>query len=181
MTSKFDEFVRKQSQQAVEENVDLVKEKADWLGKLDLLYSLVSTSLAQYIADGSIKIRFSELPLFEELLGDYVVQQAHITVGTQVANLKPKGTFLIGARGRVDMTGPRGVARFLVVPPESHAPRVRVTVNAVGSAPEVLPMQKPIASTESWVWKVASGPPRITFADLTEESFREVLMGVVGG
>jgi hypothetical protein len=142
---------------------------------------MVSDSLSEYIADGSIKLQFSDIVLHEELLGNYKVREARITVGKQVVNLKPIGTFLIGARGRVDMTGPRGVARFMVVPPESRGLSVRVTVSVVGSAPTAPPIEKPVAPPESWVWKLASGPPRITYIDLTKESFREVLMGVVSG
>jgi len=180
MSDKFDQFVKKQikSSGAHGGKLDIEKEKAMWLEKLNQLYSLVKESLSEYITDGSIELEFSDIALTEELLGTYIVQEARIAVGQQIVKLKPLGTFLIGARGRVDMIGPRGTTRFTIVPPGARAPQVRVTIVLPG---ETAPTPEPIEPPETWVWKIATPPPRITYIDLTKESFREVLMGVVNG
>jgi hypothetical protein len=180
MSDKFKEFVTTQieSSKSAGGELNLEKEKAMWLEKLDQLYSLVRESLSEYINDGSIGVDFSDVALTEELLGTYTVQEAHIRVGRQVVKLKPVGTFLIGARGRVDMIGPRGITRFTVVPPGVSAVRVRVDVVLPGQTPRP---PEPVAPPETWVWKIATPPPRITYIDLTPESFREALIGVVDG
>ncbi|WP_156516572.1 hypothetical protein [Paraburkholderia caribensis] len=180
MSDKFDQFVKKQveSSKSGGGQIDLEKEKSMWLQKLDQLYSLIEDGLSDYIKDGSIRLSFVETTLTEDLLGTYAVREAHITIGTQSVKLRPLGTFLIGARGRVDMTGPRGITRFTIVPPDATAPRVRVTVLSPGQTP---PQQEAVAPPETWVWKIATPPPRITYIDLTPETFREALIGVVNG
>lgn len=180
MNDKFDEFVKKQNESSGADGgkLDIDKEMAMWIEKLDQLYLLVKNSLSKYIDVGTIELEFSYIALTEELLGTYTVREARIAVGQQLVKLTPIGTFLIGARGRVDMIGSRGAARFMILPPEARAPQVRVTIVLPG---ETSPTSEPIEPPETWVWKIATPPPRITYIDLTEESFREALMGVVNG
>ncbi len=180
MTTKFDEFVKQNTQSVTKqgETLSLDQEKTMWIEKLDQLYSLVKKSLSDYIDNGSIQLKLSNTTLTEELLGTYTVQEAHIAVGRQTVKLQPVGTFLVGARGRVDLKGPRGSTRLVVVPPNSREPKVRVSITSNGETPLA---QAPIDPPETWVWKIATPPPRVTYIDLTIESFREALMGVVNG
>ncbi|AXI62933.1 hypothetical protein DLD99_21445 [Pseudomonas kribbensis] len=177
MTDKFEEFIRKQNELSGDgdQGLDLQTEKDMWFAKLNELYALVSDSLKEYTSANLAKIDFRDIAMTEELIGAYTMQEAQISLGRQIVKLTPIGTFLIGARGRVDMKGPRGMARFLIVPPDSREPRIRVTF---GDTPAVA---DPVAPPETWVWKIATAPPRVTYIDLTKESFREALMGVVNG
>lgn len=180
MSENFDEFVRSQVQSASDEKLDLDNEKAFWLTRLSQLYELVSASLRQYTDDGSISVDIEDVDLHEEQLGTYTAKAARITVGRSLVKLDPIGTFLIGARGRVDMTGPRGVARFMIVPPDSKGLRVVMNVVSPSEAGKV-PVGEGVAPPATWVWKIATPPPRITYAELNEDSFRSTLMGVVNG
>jgi hypothetical protein len=177
MSDTFDEFVKQQRAQAQSEKIDLVEELSTWLGKLDSLYEQVRYFLQEYVDKGDIKIECSSIDMYEELLGGYRASKLTISIGQIVVNLDPIGTFLIGARGRVDMKGPRGVARFVVVPPESTQARIRVRVFSHGETPA--PEKLPPAST--WVWKMATPPPEMRYIELTKESFREALLGVAHG
>ncbi|AYZ65195.1 hypothetical protein EGY31_17825 [Burkholderia multivorans] len=179
MSDNFDDFIRKQVRSSADEGkpLDLTKEKQTWLTKLDELYELVRVSLREYIDDGSINMEVTDFLLHEQLLGSYTAKAARIMVGRQVVTLKPVGTFLIGARGRVDMTGPRGITKFVIVPP--NAERVRVTITEVKPGDQPKPAE-PSAPPETWVWKISTPPPRITYTELNAESFRTALMGVMG-
>lgn len=179
MNDNFDDFIRKQVRSSTGEgtSLDLAKEKETWLTKIDKLYELVHQSLRNYIDDGSINVEVTDFPLHEQLLGSYTAKAARIMVGRQVVTLKPVGTFLIGARGRVDMTGPRGITKFVIVPP--NAQRVQVTITEVKPGDRPKPAE-PTAPPETWVWKIATPPPRITYTELNAESFRSALMGVMG-
>ncbi|WDD93054.1 hypothetical protein Bsp3421_003100 [Burkholderia sp. FERM BP-3421] len=180
MSDNFDEFVRSHVEAASNEKLDLETEKAFWLTRLDELYALVSSSLRQYTDKGNIAVHIEDVDLCEEQLGTYRAKAARIVIGNNLVRLDPVGTFLVGARGRVDMTGPRGVARFMIVPPDSKGLRViinAVRLDEVGDAPTVPAVPPP----ETWVWKIATPPPRITYIDLNEDSFRSTLMGVVNG
>lgn len=171
MNTKFDLFVKEHAGALAENSADLEEEKKIWLSKLDELYALVKASLSGHLENGGgVKFDLSEVDIYEDQLGTYAVPFATITIGRQVVKLIPKGTFLIGVAGRVDMTGPRGVVRFVIVPRDAVEPRFRALDN--------------IASLElprDWIWKISSPPPRITYMDLTEDAFRDALMGVVNG
>jgi hypothetical protein len=117
--------------------------------------------------------------LTEEQLGSYPAKAGRIVIGNQVVELKPLGTFLIGARGRVDMVGPRGIARFVIVPPDAKGFTVRVSVVKPGERPTS--PEKPTVPPSAWRWKLVTSPPRISYIELTQESFRDALVGVVDG
>lgn len=116
--------------------------------------------------------------LVEENIGNYQAPMTTITIGNILVKLEPIGTLLIGARGRVDMKGPKGIARLVIVPKESNGPSVRVEVILPGQTPSPRAELPPVSE---WVWKLASSPPRITYTDLTKESFLDALMGVANG
>jgi hypothetical protein len=178
MSTSFDEFIQKQVRSSTSEGLDLAQEKQIWLTKLDELYKLVRESLQKHIDDGSINIEETDFPLNEQLLGNYMAKEARIMIGRQLVTLRPVGTFLIGARGRVDMTGPHGIAKFVIVPPNAQRMRVTITTVAPGNHPS---QEEQSAPPETWVWKISTPPPRITYTELNAESFRTALMEVMGG
>lgn len=180
---RLDEFVRAQAKvaEAARVSFDPEKEKALWLAKLEELYGLTKESVGEYIGDGTVRLDFSDVEISEESLGRYRAREAHLYVGRQLVKLTPIGTFLIGSRGRVDMTGPKGIVRLLLVPPKATRPEVRINVIVPGSPRQAPAPAQPGPPPEEWVWKIATQPPRITFIDLTKESFRDALAGVVNG
>jgi len=180
MSEKFNQFVANQvrSSNVQEQAIDAEKEKEAWIGNINKLYSLVEESLREHIDAGHIRIVYTPINLSEELLGTYPVREASIALGNELVKLKPIGTYLIGARGRIDMIGPRGVTRFTIVPEDATAPRVRVTIVSEGEQP---PAPDPIPPLDTWVWKIATPPPRITYIDLNVDTFREAFMGVISG
>ncbi|MCR5893351.1 MULTISPECIES: hypothetical protein [Burkholderia] len=180
MSDSFDSFIREQASSANKEEgkLDLEREKQTWLLKLDTLFDLVRRSLDAYLKDGTISFVPTEYNLHEELLGSYVAKGADLIVGRHLVKLKPVGTFLLGARGRVDMIGPRGIAKLVIVPPDSTQVKVTVTIVEPG---QPRPESKPGVPPEQWVWKIATPPPRIIYTTLNEDSFRSALMGVMGG
>ncbi len=114
--------------------------------------------------------------VYEELVGSYDVEQQIIVLGKNTVRLTPIGTFLIGTKGRVDMEGPRGVARLLLAPKEATAPKVSFSSAASrGDKTEGDPQ------AIEWSWKLSTPPPHIRYIELTDDSFRAALMGVVNG
>lgn len=183
MPDKFDDFIKNQLKSSAAENAAQVtpeQEKELWLRKLAELHTLVTESLDAYVKRGDVAINRVPIGLHEEQLGSYTADQLDIVLGRQVVRLKPIGTYLIGARGRVDMVGPRGSARFVVVPPASEKPNFSVTVSVAGENNKSTPEPKRVPP-EEWVWKIATLPPRVMYLELTPESFRETLIGVVNG
>ena len=93
--------------------------------------------------------------------------------------MTPVGTFLIGAKGRVDVVGPAGRTRFVLVDSKASGPTLKVTVN-IGGKPE-----RPVVVSQpgkiNWVWKIATNPPTIQYIELTQESLFQALMEVANG
>ncbi|PWE13036.1 hypothetical protein [Alcaligenes faecalis] len=183
MSNKFDTFIKSQSHNTSTESsthLTIEQEKELWINKLAELYSLVNKSLEDYVNSGDVRITRSPVTLHEEQIGSYRVDQLEILIGRQVVRLKPIGTFLIGARGRVDMVGPRGSVRFVIVPPASQKPTIEITISTVGEVTKPKPEPKHVPP-EEWVWKISTLPPRIMYVDLNSESFQDALIGVVNG
>lgn len=176
----FKEFVDQKVSEASKEPVDWGKEKDDWLFKLAQLHIQIISWLTPYVTNQSVQIGQEMVSLVEENIGSYQAPMTTITIGKSHVKLEPIGTLLIGARGRVDMKGPNGVARLVIVPKESTGPSVRVNVILPGQPQLPSPRVEPPPVSE-WVWKFASSPPRIAYTELNKESFLEALMGVANG
>lgn len=181
MPRQFSDFVKQQIAPIDDAlMLTLAREKQLWLDQLAQLYLFVDEALAEFIVQEQIQVTRRSVDLYEEQLGAYSAQAATIRIGRQIVELEPIGTFLIGARGRVNMNGPRGIARFIIVSKDASSPRWRVDIQSPGQAgsasspPEAF---KP----EDWVWKISTPAPRISYIELTPESFQEMLMGVIDG
>lgn len=170
---------RQQTASAEEERVDWVKERDDWLGRLGELYDRTESFLAEYIRTGEIKLNYRDIPLNEENIGSYTARQMILKIGRQEITMTPVGTLLIGAKGRVDVVGPAGRTRLVLVNSDASGPRIKVSVS-IGSKPE--PSVAEAASKEiKWTWKIATSAPAIQYIELTQESLFQALMEVANG
>lgn len=171
MTDRFKQFVQDQKKQADADEVALTPEqdKQRWLDHLQKLSVMVQEWLAEYELDGNIEVQTEDIYLSEEQVGSYKAPLVKIRVGSKLIKLRPIGTFLIGAYGRVDMEGPRGVCRLILVPADASEPKI------VFNAP--LPPGHPV----KLAWKIATPPPTTKYIDLEKESFLDEMMRVVQG
>ncbi len=173
----FDAFVKGQQPTATnDEPVNWEQVRDDWLRRLNELYEKIESFLAKYIDSGEIKREYREITLNEENIGSYTARQMILRIGRQEVDLTPAGTLLFGARGRVDIFGPAGRTRFLLVDSEASEPRIKVTVT-IGGKPQTPPRE--VSPKEiKWAWKIATSAPRIQFIELTPESLFQALMEV---
>lgn len=94
----------------------LESRKATWLKSIDDLYSKINLWFEDFKKDGLIEIKDQEIYIDEESIGKYRTKRLEIYIGNDVITLTPKGTFIIGSFGRIDLSGPKGDA--LLVEPE---------------------------------------------------------------
>jgi hypothetical protein len=173
MTNEFIDFVRQQTAIASADTAGAMSAEQDkqrWLTKLAELGKSVDGWLSAYRQMG-IKTATKTVSVSEEEIGTYQAPQVEITVGPSVVKLKPIGTFLIGAWGRVDMEGPRGICRFILVPKAARA-----VLLPVGTEPSPTQVNSP-----DLVWKIMPTPPATDYVELNGEVFRNMLMKVVRG
>jgi hypothetical protein len=180
MNGDFDAFVKNQ-QPAVADGgpVDWARERDDWLRHLNELYETIESSLAKYIEAGLIKLSYRDMTLNEENIGSYTARQMILKIGRQEIVLTPVGTLLIGVKGRVDVIGPAGRTRFLLVDSKASRPQFKITVGIGGNA-ETPPQEEPPKEIR-WAWKIATNAPTIQYIELTQESLFQALMEVANG
>lgn len=85
---------------------------------------------------------------------------------------------MIGARGRVDMIGPKGIVRLVIVPKDSSGPKIRVNIR---KQDEPASKKDDVKSILDWDWKISTPPPNIRYFDLNKESFQDALMDILNG
>lgn len=180
MYKKFDEFLDRQRVQSGLPTMDLEERKNQWLADLDRLYRTIDSFLRPYIQDHRLVALSFHSAITEEQLGKYNVETMRIGLqgdGNAQAELVPVGTFVIGARGRVDLVGPTGktVKLLLVNKNETRA----------GAKRQVFPANLHDGATREaegqaeWAWKIATPPPDLEYIEMNESSFLEALMYVL--
>jgi hypothetical protein len=178
--SEFDAFVQKQKTTAeAEAAIDWAGERDYWLGRLNELHQMIESALKEYIDAGAISVSRTNIQLNEENIGPYLAPQLTIKIGPKTINLVPVGTLLIGTKGRVDVIGPAGRARFMLVHKDATRPTVKVVVGINGQ-PGASTTSEP-ATPITWAWKIVTAPPRVSYVDLTAESLYNALIEVTNG
>lgn len=178
--SEFDAFVQKQKATAeAEAAVDWTRERDEWLKRLDELYETIRWALKEYVESGAITLSFKDIHLNEESIGSYVARQLTLKIGPKTITLTPIGTLLVGTKGRVDVIGPAGRARLMLVNKNASRPTVKIVVG-INSQPGEPTANEP-ATPITWVWKIVTAPPRISYVDLTPESLYNALIEVANG
>jgi hypothetical protein len=177
---QFEDFLKKEKSRPVTE-IDLQDRKQEWIGFVEKLYSDVRGWLKEY--SDSVKVKSERIELFEEPIGRYGVDQLSIEINGKVARLKPIGTILIGTRGRVDMIGSRGTARFILADKDSTGPRIQVKVytSEEERSKQELAEREKIKAKIDWTWKIASTPPNVKYTELNQDSFLQCLVEVING
>ena len=180
MATSFDDFVDRQHKVAneMEQSIDWTKELEEWQYHLEEFNRCVSNFLQKYVDQDKVKIETVTKRIHEQYIGRYEVPAIKVEIGNNRVNLDPVGTNLFGAKGRVDMNGPNGTVRFVLVPKNSTAPRIVVRIQGGGVETK---QDESIQEVTDWVWKISTPPPNIKYIELEEGSFQTAIMEVING
>ena len=178
----FDDFVDQQIAEAEQaQSMDWPQRREDWIKHLDKFYELIGGFLQKYIEEEKIHIRWTTKHINEDYIGNYDVKSLEVLIGAVIKiHFDPIGTNLIGAKGRVDMHGPHGTVRFVLVPKTDSSPSP-VTIRDEPQPPAVeLKTLKETSEIkyEDCVWKISTRPPAIQYIELEEESFLSAIMEI---
>lgn len=178
--SDFDEFVKRQQAEQQEAAAFNPKEQLDqWLGYLDALYGAITSYLKTYIDSSAAQIEYRDKTLNEDFAGSYVAREMILKIGRATVTFTPVGTMLVGSKGRVDVQGPSGTARLVLVDKLATTARslIRVTIRSANHPPPPPPSPEAVTQTE-WTWKIATPPPEMKFIELTQEAFFNMILSV---
>lgn len=168
----FDDFVNQQIAKE-EPSIDWTQIRDDWIKHLDEFYQLAEGFLQKYIDQGKVRITTATKQITEEHIGSYNVKSLEVEIGTIKVRLDPIGTLIVGAKGRVDMCGPHGMVKFVLVPKTASSSAIRVIDR--DSSSETKDEPEPV---KEWAWKRRTPPPNIKYIELEEESFLSAIMEV---
>jgi len=161
---------------------DWEKEKEEWLAYLNALYKRFEEALKKYTADGKIVISYDEIEITEENVGTYKAPKMIISFGNDHIILKPIGTFLIAAKGRVDMTGRRGTVKIVLV--DSRMKRLQDHIKISVTVGNELPPKKEIEIEPqeiNWEWKFMTSPPTLVYQPVNEDTIYSTIMELTNG
>lgn len=178
---EFENFLEQKARTEKAKPIDWESQKGEWLQNLRSFYSTIGGYLAPYRESGKLKVESSSVRLTEEHIGTYEAECRTVLVGSDKVTLVPVGTFLIGARGRVDMNGPLGTVKFILTGKHSSGISISWKIRGEEKQP---PRKEPVkkeAVPEEFVWKIATPPPKVRFIELTPETFFSALTDVVNG
>lgn len=134
--------------------------------------------MSSFIEEGKITIEFKDIELNEEHIGTYKTKSATILIGDHTIQLRPIGTTLIAAKGRLDMTGAYGKVKFIVVPESADKPQIKSMIGTEYMSVIASETINDGNEKSNWVWKIATSPPAIRYLPLDQESFMDAVMEV---
>lgn len=172
----FDDFVDQRSKDSKQDEIDWATQLEDWKNYLSIFHKKIESFLKPYIKSKKLTLIKRTINLHEEHIGSYDVVALDIVLGSTKITLTPIGTNLIGVKGRVDMQGPCGTVKFVLVPKDSISPKINIQIRIQG---EDAPSKERIKPITAWAWKISTPPPSINYIALVEESFQTALMEVV--
>ena len=173
----FDEFIKNANVKTRNSTVDWDEQRKEWLVHLQLFYDMIDAFITDYIANQQLSVTRSKKRLNEENIGEYEVDVLSINIDLTRVTLTPIGTLLIGSKGRVDMVGPKGKVKFVLVPKGTSRPRI--VVKAVD--PDNPSEADAVDSHEEWEWRIMTAPPQISYLPLDADAFYSALLEVING
>jgi len=169
---------KKKKSEKVKE-INWTKKRDDWLVKLNNLYADIESWLNDLEKD-VVSINYVNKEINEEYIGIYTAKRMILRIADEQVVLDPVGTLLIGAAGRVDMTGKNGQVKLVLVPASATGVRIKVQTITGGESKEDIKKSKESIGKEEIVWKIATPPPSIRYIELDSDSFSDALLEVIG-
>ena len=177
MYQEFDDFIEQQRVKFGLLTTNFEKRKEEWLKTLNTFHHEIKSILEPYIEDRRIVYIPNESNVTESELGTYLAPAPRIALSGDANSqviLEPVGTFILGAKGRVDMVNFAGRKMRLLL----------VNKNMMNSRHKIIPPSSTQLETEGnieWVWKIEARPPDNSLLEFTERNFLNALMFVMKG
>jgi hypothetical protein len=128
MAETLEDFLREKKRKDDQQAINWEERKAWWLSKINDLYNEVKEWLEPLVSEGTVNIIEDTVGIYEELLGTYSATSLDIKVGFEVVKLRPIGTIIIAALGRVDFIGEEGTIKILLEQ-KGQRPQIRIYVS----------------------------------------------------
>lgn len=163
-----------------DEELDSETIKNEWLHAVKSLYDQIQDWLRPLENHPKFHIQFRKKLLNEEAIGEYEVSQMTIKIRGKKAVLDPIGAVIIGAKGRIDLTGPNGTVKFILVDKRMTKPNFTVStcVNP-DSVKESQNVSEHYNAPIQLEWKLMVYAPDLRYLTLDKDRFSNALLRVI--
>jgi hypothetical protein len=158
------DFAERQQHESAQTAARWQERKVWWINRVEQLFGQIEAWLQPLIHSRAVKLTRAMYPAHEEQLGTYDIQTLVLELAGKKLTFLPKGTFLLGASGRVDVSGPSGDVSL-------------VLIDARAASPEEARAQA------GWYVRHPSSPPPRSLSDLrplNEAIFQELFADLFG-
>ncbi len=179
----FDNFIKKTNAKAESAKVDWHERREEWLDYLGEFYDMVDGFISDYVKSCQMSCIRTKTTLNERNIGSYDVDILSIEISGITIRLTPVGTILIGGKGRVDMVGPNGKVKFVLVPEGSTGPRIAIREAECNNNNDIhdCPETDTEESIRAWEWRIMTSPPQISYLPLDSDAFYSAMLEVING
>lgn len=142
-----------------------------WAKHLNYLFNFIEDSLKDYEESDQIIKRYDDITIYEEKIGSYQSRQLYLSVAGENVLIKPIGSAIIGAYGRVDIVGKSDSIKVILVDKNTSENNLFKS------------FKKPTTKQDEadLVWKLSTNPPDIKFYELTQDNLLGSIAYVVNG
>jgi hypothetical protein len=179
----FDEYI--DTIQKTTSDEDFYKKELDeWKQYLGILYNKITHDwLKDYITKDIVRVTFKDKRIYEEFSGEYEVPALYLSFSGKTISFDPIGTMLIGGKGRVDVSGKNGKVSFILVDKNLTGPNIQVKIfTSDKERKEYEKMKKAVQLAEiEWEWKVLLNKNQMYYVELDEETFFDIILGLIDG
>ncbi len=136
-----------------------------WLEEINRLFTDI-TDWLQQAGVGADAIKNTQQTVYEERLGHYSTPVLTVTIGLHRVTFRPKGTFLMGAYGRIDATSDQ---------PDTPIIKLVADVDLTWAATPDTP-----AHDQDWQWLIYPGGARPGGGRLSQDTFTSLMALLLG-
>jgi len=115
-------FAERQERAEREDAVDWQELRSWWTRKVTQLFDQIEAWLRPLIDSGAIKSTRHPMQLTEEDIGQYDVESLQLQLASRKLTFRPEGTMLVGAFGRIEVSGPTGKTVLLLRDADKDVP-----------------------------------------------------------
>jgi hypothetical protein len=184
--------VKSMGKQAFEEYIDTIQktvtvdeyqqqELDEWTQYLDVLYDKITEWMQEYVAKDIVQYEFEDKTIYEEFIGEYKVKVLNLTLFGKTIIFNPIGTRLIGAKGRVDVSGRSGKVSLILVDKNLAGPNVQFKIFTSHKERKEYEKTRDFSKLFEieWEWKVLINNTQMYYVTLDQENFFDMIMGLI--
>jgi hypothetical protein len=110
--NQLQEFFHNKKQKAKPADIDWTAKRDHWIQAVKDLYHTIEEEYLKAAKD-DVDVKRQNKEVKEDFIGEYQVPELILRVGNEQVVFSPKGTNILGAKGRIDVQGERGEANIV--------------------------------------------------------------------